>query len=93
MCFPVLAKRQICVQGDLPGAQSQRKNLVWQKEKSSLPWLSLASPSHIFSNPLPSIFEIPSAKSSYLFKWLNFCVGMALLFWISKRLESLPAFA
>ena len=41
--FPVLAKQQVCVHSDLPGAQSQGEDLVGQKKKSSLPWFSLAS--------------------------------------------------
>ena len=43
MRFPVLTKQQVCVNSDLPGAQSQSEDLVGQKEKSSLPWFPLAS--------------------------------------------------
>ena len=54
--FPVLAKQQVRVNSDLAGAQSQGKDLVGQKKKSSLPWFSLASPPHIFSSGLLPVF-------------------------------------
>ena len=91
--FPVLTKQQVGVHGNLSSAQAQRKDLVRQKEKSSLPWFSLANPSHIFSVSPLLVFESCFAKPFSLFKRLNFCVGGTLLFWVSKRLESLPAFA
>ena len=43
MRFPILTKQLVCVHSDLPGAQSQGKDFVGQKKKSSLPWFSLAS--------------------------------------------------
>ena len=73
--FPVLAKQQVCVHSDLPGAQSQRKNLVGQKEKSSLPWFSLASPSHIFSAGLLSVFQISFREAFSLFYAVQFLRG------------------
>ena len=85
MCFPVLAKRQICVQGDLPGAQSQRKNLVWQKEKSSLPWFSLASPSHIFSTILHPVFQISQREAYSLFYAAQLLRGGYPFFWGKQK--------
>ena len=65
--FPVLTKQQVCVHSDLPGAQSQRKNLVGQKKKSSLPWFSLASSSHVFSTILHPVFQISQREAYSLF--------------------------
>ncbi len=66
--FPSLSwwkpsKQQICVQGDLPGAQFQDENLIGKK-RFSLPWLSLASPPHFFSRP-PSRFSNSVLRSLF----------------------------
>jgi hypothetical protein len=65
--FPVLAKQQVCVHSNFPGAQSQRKNLVWQKKKSSLLWFSFASSPHIFSASLFPVFQILFCEAFFLF--------------------------
>ena len=66
--FPSLSrwkpgKQQICVHGNLLGAQSQDENLIGKK-RSSLPWLSLASPPHFFSRP-PSHFSNSVLRSLF----------------------------
>ena len=66
--FPSLSrwkpgKQQICVHGNLPGAQSQDENLIGKK-RFSLPWLSLASPHHFFSRP-PSHFSNSVLRSLF----------------------------
>ena len=66
--FPSLSrwkpgKQQICVHGNLPGAQSQDENLIGKK-RFSLPWLSLASPPHFFSRP-PSHFSNSVLRSLF----------------------------
>ena len=75
MRFPILTKQQVSVHGDLPGAQSQRKNLVGQKKKSSLPWFSLASSPHIFSAGLLPVFQISFREAFSLFYAVQFLRG------------------
>ena len=70
--FPSLSwwkpgKQQVSVHGDLPGAQSQGEDFVGQKEKSSLPWFSLASSSHVFSTILHPVFQISQREAYSLF--------------------------
>ena len=67
VCLSVLTKNQVCVHGDLPGAQSQREDFVGKKKKSSLPWFSLAGPSHIFSAGLLPVFQISYCEAFSLF--------------------------
>ena len=67
VCLPVLTKQQVRVNSDLPGAQSQNKDLIGQKKKSSLPWFSLASPSHIFSASPLLVFQNSFCEAFSLF--------------------------
>ena len=91
--FPVLTKQQIRVHSNLPGAQSQRADLVGQKKKSSLPWFSLASLSHIVSAGLPFVFSNCVLLSLFfVLSGSTFAWGYPFLFWVSKRPGLLPAF-
>ena len=90
--FPVLTKQQVCVHSDLACAQSQGKNLVWQKEKSSLPWLSLASPSHIFSANLHPVFQIPQREAFSLFYAAQFLREGQPSFWDMQTVWIAPIF-
>ena len=92
--LPILAKQQVSVHSDFSCAQSQGENLVGQKKKSSLPWLSLASPSHIFSASLLPCFQIWFCEAFSLFyaaKLLR--KGAPPLFPICKRPGLLPTLA
>lgn len=73
--FPVLAKNQVGVHGDFSCAQSQGEDLVGQKEKSSMPWFSLASPSHIFLAGLLPVFQISFCEAFSLFYAAQFLRG------------------
>ena len=70
--------RQICVHGNLPGAQSQDENLIGKK-RFSLPWLSLASPPHFFSRP-PSHFSNSVLRSLFLLRIQTYARKNTLIF-------------
>ena len=76
--FPSLSrwkpgKQQICVHGNLTGAQFQDENLIGKK-RFSLPWLSLASPPHFFSRP-------PSHFSNFVLRSLFFVLCGSIFAW------------
>jgi hypothetical protein len=83
--FPVLTKQQVCVHSDFPSAQSQGEDFVEQKEKSSLTWFSLASPSHIFSTILHSVFQISQREAYSLFYAAQLLRGGYPFFWGKQK--------
>ena len=91
--FPVLAKQQVSVHGDLSGAQSKSKDLVWQKKKSSLPWFSLASSPHIFSAGRLPVFQNSFREAFSLFYAAQLLRGGIPIFRVSKKPGLLPASA
>ena len=78
VCLPVLAKNQVCVHGDLTRTQSQGEDLVRQKEKSSLPWFSLASPSHFFNHPPSRFSNFPARSLFFVLCGSTFAWGVPL---------------
>ena len=78
-------QQRVAIARALASAQSQGEDFVGQKEKSSLTWFSLASPSHIFSTILHPVFQISQRETYSLFYAAQLLRGGYPFFWGKQK--------